>query len=1755
MTKYYRQTGLGLMLAFLLAMVGVQGAQAQALVYGNEWIVPGQQYFKLKLTRTGLYKIDYQYLTAAGITGVAPENLQLWRRGREMTRYVGGNAQVLDPTTYIEFFGQRNDGALDRDFYKTPGDQPQPSFSYYTDTASYFITWSVGAAARPGRAMPEPTAAPGALHPHRLFSPLTIRTYNYGEGEHSENVNNQPWFDKGEGYTANYVGVITPASGTTGPASNTYADWVCDSVLTNVPLSGGQFRLDITVAGGSMTNHVTAFGVIQANGTLRMLDTISYAGYSVEHRSYPIQRSDVGTDGKVRIRTQVVNPTLAALPYDRFRFSNYRVTVPQTNRWYPNKRHVLFRSDSLLAGPAAYEVDSIPATVHGYDVTDPYNVQRITGTAGSTTRSQVFVFPSATSQQTRRLLLAGDRPYVPLPAQRVTFRTLNVTQPNYFIVTGAPLLGAAGSVPNAAQAYADYRASAAGGSYSPLIVTSDELYDQFHYGEKSALAVRRFAQFAIANAGGQRKNLLLLGNGVYYAQNVYNRITGRYMIFRDLPSSQTYTRDLVPVSGRANSDAFFTADWKNDNYVTQMNTGRIPATNPQEVINYLRKVQQHDSLGMEPWRKNVLNLVGGKTVAETDTFNRYMTRFKERIEQPLWGGKVVNTIKRTATFTTPAKIDNELNAGLSLINYFGHGSNTTFGLDISTPDVATNNYTNAGRYPILMFNGCSSTFTATGTDAPDNTTFSIAYRTFAELWLLSPNKGAIGMLGQAGYSYPVPLAVAQDTMYSLLLNNDAWYGKPVTQVFSEAVRRLQTTGLFRNSIGAEQLMCTNWLGDPVVSLYAPARPDFQTSSAALSIAPQAGQPPVSAASSHFLLNIGVKNPGKITRDTLEVLVRRVPAAGSPIDTVFKFRQSWQPDTIYTAVLRNPTGTNVFGSNRFIVTLDPANRIPELLENNNTGELRFTFLKPGVTALSPTEFAIVGNQHPHLVAQTNDPSGTQRVYEYEVDTTAAFTSTAPIRQAATVTATLTPDWQPTLPTIAGRDSVVWYWRVRFQTPAANETAEWTVSSFRIIQGNVGGWSQSHYAQLQRDERQNVEIAAPTGRWRFIDEFKALTLRTQGGPSPTAPSFPAGVGLGIIANLSLPPAVSDCAARSPNLLVAIYDQHTLQPKQLSSTNFLTCSSVPQQFYHFATNPTAAADTLNNINNSAARQGDLQSLLSQVTDGDYVALISMNRVRWADPNLASVKNTLTSLLGSTLVNQLRNGDPLALLARKRSTGGQVVREVGPNLAVGAPPRANQVITLVDTLSTPSNRGKITSTLIGPAQSWQTLHHWVVEESTTSSYQLRVIGIDTLGNSTVLETNVPSSRYPLTNIQASRYPYLQLELVLQDSTSRMAPQLREWFITYRGVPEGVVRRDLVPVAQYDPARLATLAADSGYVRFPVKFENVTPLDFGTPLKARVDVRDASGRGQTVTVTSLRPLKGDSTATFLVRVPMIGLFGTFTTRVMVNPQPKALPELYYFNNELTIAPFTVIDHNLPPTLDVAFDGRRIMSGELVSPRPVISIQMNDEDRLRHISDVSYFTVTLQRAGQPATIVDLRSSAVRFSSDTTKGSVAKLEYQPGLSAPLVDGIYTLRVQGRDPSNAAAGIGGSGNAQDYEVKFEVVNASTITNVFPYPNPVTSKAKFVFTVTGEELPRNMKIQIMTIAGRVVREIFMSELGPLHIGNNITEYAWDGTDEYGDRLANGTYLYRVSLDDPQAQFSQRRTAADKAFKNDWGKLVLMR
>jgi flagellar hook assembly protein FlgD len=169
-----------------------------------------------------------------------------------------------------------------------------------------------------------------------------------------------------------------------------------------------------------------------------------------------------------------------------------------------------------------------------------------------------------------------------------------------------------------------------------------------------------------------------------------------------------------------------------------------------------------------------------------------------------------------------------------------------------------------------------------------------------------------------------------------------------------------------------------------------------------------------------------------------------------------------------------------------------------------------------------------------------------------------------------------------------------------------------------------------------------------------------------------------------------------------------------------------------------------------------------------------------------------------------------------------------------------------------------------------------------------------------------------------------------------------------------------------------------------------------------------------------------------------------------------------------------------------------------------------------------------------------------FEPATSKRNKARVIYRP---EQLADGDYQLSVMGRDASG-----NNSGN-DEYRIEFKVINKSMITNVMNYPNPFTTSTRFVFTLTGTKIPDVFTIQILTITGKVVREITKDELGPINIGRNISQYAWDGTDEYGDRLANGVYMYRVIMKINGKSIDRLESDADQYFTKDFGKMYLFR
>ncbi|WP_165903804.1 C25 family cysteine peptidase [Hymenobacter gummosus] len=1754
MKHLYRLTRAHCLLLLSLLALSLPG-RAQSGPYGNEWIVPSQAYYKIKITKDGIYRLDQAYLTQAGLSASTnPQRVQLWRRGREVAMYGGGNQSQLDATTYFEFYGQRNDGALDRGMYKDAADQPHKLYSLFTDTAAYFLTVSTTTNGR--RMVENTTAATGTVHPSWLNPRLKMFTGDYNFGQTDSGPHFLSWADKGEGFLS-------------GDLEGNPANVVMDS-LFRPARTGAQAWLETLLVGADLGTHNTNISVLPGNnGTPRLLTPtpISYAPYQVRRVVLRLQSSDFTGNGQLGVRLE------RALPVnnDKYRLGYVRVVSPQVAHWRSGQRAVHFWNDSTLAGAAYYQLDSIPATVVGYDVTDPANVRRTVGAALGG-QSRAYGFPGTVATTRHLLLTDASRSLTPAAAQRVGFRTsLNPSQPNFIIVTGRALMKPVGGV-NIVRQYAGYRATAGTGriAYDTLVVTSEMLYDQFHYGERSPLAVRQFARY-MQTGSRTGQYLLLLGKGVFVSE----RGNGMNYMYRQAPANERdLYPDLVPVSTRGQSDVFFTSDWQNGDYVPRMITGRIPARTPAQVLAYLNKLRAHEAATPAAWRKELLHMSGGKSVTEQQQLVSYLASYESMARKPFFGANVT-TIVNTALGPSTAPIVPQVNAGLALITYFGHGSNET--IDLLPPPInqASSGYAQNGKYPVFIAAGC-----AIGRSAS-------AGGSLGEDWVLADGKGSIGWMAESDLDIAENQHIYLTQVYKMLFNESAWYGKPLAAIQAEALRRIQTSSdpninyILTTLYGQAMMTNITWHGDPAVSLFSPALPDYQFTPgvAPVAIESTTGSGPVLSSAPSFRLRLRLSNYGKIepVRSINITIGRTVTAPGStgtprtithpPVTIPYFLR-----DTTVVVTLTNPSSAAVFGNNTFTVRLDDPNVIPELSETNNTATFTHNFLNGGITLLQPTPFAIVGRANARLVVQSNIPQATPLRYEFQLDTIPTFTS--PVNRTS-FTALDVATWTPNLPNVPGRDSVVFYWRVRFDprtVPAGLDTT-WMRSSFRFINGSPGGWSQSHYAQMASNATQQITQRTPGGQWEFDPITKTLELKTVGLNTTdlSASNFPTTYGFKLDGQLV---PVGNCGQTglnpnnsttlSPHDIIAmVIDPVSLNViNNVPGGNWKKCGDIAggRTLFFFSTTVNLR-DSLNADNiNTAYRQAQLLNFLRNVPNGAYVSLVSVNHVKYTS-FLPALKAQLTSM-GSSLINTAQDGDPLAMLLRKGFPAQAQEVTFSPT---DPTPRNEQIITLNATLTGRNTSGTITSTRIGPALQWQTLHYTLKRpDGPADEYTLRLVGYDANNQRTVLNPSVTGTNsgsttsYSLSGVDARQYPYLALELELRDVVTRTPPQLKQWLVTYRGLPEGTVRRDhpAIPANAYAATTLSAAAASTGVLDIPVFFENVSDVDFTGRTRAKAYVTQVSGgRQDTMTVWATRAAgfsqlpRADSVARYNFRLNVAALSGEVNVRIVANSDK--LPEQTDINNELNLV-LTAPTITLPPVLDVAFDGQHILNGDIVSTNPEILVDVKYEDKRRPLTDPNKVDLFLTWPdGRVERVNMTNTQLIRTESQPTAGRF-KVYFLPAeltAAKKLPDGVYKLEVQAKDMADNPAA------SQLYAVSFEVISAATITNVFPYPNPVTSRTRFVFTLTGTTPPRNMKIQILTISGKVVKEIMQSELGNVRVGNNISEYAWDGTDTYGDQLANGTYLYRVVLDDPGSEYTHRRTAADAAFKKGWGKLVLLR
>jgi hypothetical protein len=1264
-------------------------------------------------------------------------------------------------------------------------------------------------------------------------------------------------------------------------------------------------------------------------------------------------------------------------------------------------------------------------------------------------------------------------------------------QANYLIISNKALTTPFNGE-NQIERYNAYRSSADGGSKVSHVYYIDELTDQFAFGIRHhPLAVRNFINYALDVFNIQPQSLFILGKGFPYNETKTDT-------FR-------FNRNLIPTYGNPCSDNML-ASRNPTNKLMQIPVGRLGASTTEEVSDYLDKIISYENvqrdtselsqkLDNKEWMKRVLHIGGGTSEEEQAQFKYYLNNYRSVIEGDYFGGTVHNIFK---TINEPIQVaqtfflDSLINTGLSLITFFGHSATSSVDFNI-LPE----NFKNKDRYHFMLSNGCfiGNIF---GKEV-----------SYSDKFILSKEKGAVGYLAPYTYSLAPSLNIYSSNFYRNI--GVQMYGEEIGNIIRQVHSEVETFATTFDKMLAHQFI---YHGDPAIRINPHSRPDYVITPASIKFVPDI----INATVDSFKLVVNTTNIGRTVAGFYTVQVERSLPNGQ-IEVYEQIVQT--PYFKDSVVFIIPTNRGFgLGDNSFTIKVDYLDEYNEMSESNNEVIINKLFLSDDIIPVFPSEFSILTNANTQLIFSTVGNNTNTRTYILQIDTTGYFDSPLLLQTTITQPGGVI-QWTPNITYLPGK---VYYFRGGLQKSNPNEIF-WKTSSFKYDPSLSPGWNQSHYFQFLRDDFNTMEL--PVDRqFKFSNDLRSVRL--------------------ICGNMP----VNDIALYLDNILIArnafdragflffVFDINTgkpLQTNQIASTGYGEYGNVIR----------TTIQDVKIIEFNTTRGEDRQSMIefmdNTIPDNAYVIGYTMGNPRydlWASDFNTYGKTLQQAFLNQGLnrVNGLNNTQDFIFFYQKNNNNFINTQRVI---------ESTEVLDSVFLFTGQWDRGSIVSPLIGPAQSWGKMTwDWnALEMPLTDSAYVNIYGIDSNNQKTVLYNVYEKGDQLLEDVDATKYPFIQMELFAEDLTKSTAPQLDFWRVVYAQLPEAAVNTGRF--LQYSGDTIDF--GDTYNVKFAV--DNISSYDMDSLL-----VKFTLTDGQNNSVVSYKRYpKLLATQTYNIdfsyQFVNITNYGTNILTVEINPDGDQR-EQYHFNNYAVFKIFIDRDR-VNPLMDVTFDGRHITDGEIISPTPEILIRLKDENKYLALNDTTAFEVYLKSPNDLVPqFVDPKSDIFTFipadNSQLNSKNEAKLFYRPNL---LEDGTYELRVQAVDRSNNDAG------KYEYRIKFNVDGKPSISNFLNYPNPFSTQTQFVFTLTGTTVPEDIRIQIFTVTGKLVKEINKQELGDIFIGTNITNYRWDGTDNYGDKLANGVYFYKVIAKLDGKSMDKYSLNSDKYFEKGIGKLYIAR
>lgn len=865
-------------------------AQWQDNVFGNAWIDYTRDYLRIEVAQSGIQRIRINDLPAS-FRSKAPGTFQLWRRGKEVA--------ILSATAEeIWFYGEVNDGASDSLLYRPAAGRLNPYVNLFSDKGYYFLTTDPN----PKRAATVDGTQNLTGEPEPYHMQKDIRTYqdvfSFATRSPGGLLNNS-FYEEANAWGSKRLAGLSSYS-----AISVDTVFREEIQLKNwVKTEDVKPEMELLFTGLNVSRHNIFTFLGPETGKNRIISNVSFSGYGGRKTRTTLQNSDFNETGKGFLK--FISNTTENL--DWYSVSYFTVTYPQAIDMQGEKSRWFNFPD---AGRSKRRIKIANASEQALllDISDPYHPKRILGK----TLSDGVEFAVDQPNGALKVLAVEPAGIVTIAASAIhevnlqpayatntsSAGALDGKNYDYFIIAPASLM-------EGAREYARYRESEEGGSHKVLLVDIRMVHDVYNYGEPSPVSIRSFMKSMLKDYQGERKNLFLLGYSVTSPARVMKELDNEVPTFGD-PGS-----DNLLVAGLAGHHPD----------VQAIPVGRLKALNNNEIYSYLAKVKayEHERTNIA-WRKNVLHISGGQNSSEIVTLRDILRGLEPIIQESDYSGKI-NVITKSISSSTVEKVNisNEINEGIGLVTFFGHGSQTVTDVDIGYASDVTRGYANRNKYPLMYFNGCRVGNIFTGYQV----------HILSDDWLVTENKGAVVILANSYDSYVSTSARHIRLLYEVLFEQNGEL--TVGEVLKKVGERLVASNPNSYDIANHHQVCLQ--GDPALIMVTSRDPDYMVDSENNDVfirSKTAGQTLGQAGAGE--LGIVVSNGGIYrAEDNLEVRVTlRYGGESKQLDIpVPAMRHS---DTLWVDI------DNLQNLSSVEVEIDPQDKLSEFTKVNNLTDL-------------------------------------------------------------------------------------------------------------------------------------------------------------------------------------------------------------------------------------------------------------------------------------------------------------------------------------------------------------------------------------------------------------------------------------------------------------------------------------------------------------------------------------------------------------------------------------------------------------------------------------------------------------------------------------------------------------------------------------------------------------------------------------------------------------------------------------------------